>query len=72
MAIDKDDIIRRAKAAWFRSGGSDQPSATSSEAEKHGGKWYAVLRNQRGVLAVYRVRNDDKLKRLVRPPAGIE
>lgn len=64
----KEDLIRRALSAWFRTGGTDQPSAASGVAE-HGGKQYVVLNNVAGVLAVYRVRNDGVLKRLARPPA---
>jgi hypothetical protein len=71
MAIDRDDILRRALAAHFRYGGTDQPSALSSAVEKHGGKWYAVLRGRRGVIGVYRVRNDGKLKKLIRLPTGL-
>ena len=72
MTVDKDDIFRRAMAAHFRSGGTEQPSGSSSGVEKIGGKWYAVLRNVRGIMAVYRVRNDGKLKKLIRFPAGLE
>jgi hypothetical protein len=37
-----------------------------------GGKRYVVLRNTKGVLAVYRVRNDGILKGLRRWPAALE
>jgi hypothetical protein len=50
----------------------DQPSSSSSGAEKVYGKHYIVLRNARGVLAVYRVGNDDTLHRLRRWPASID
>ncbi len=71
MVTDKGALMRRAMAAHFRFGGTDQPSVTSSAVERHAGKWYAVLRNTRGIIGVYRVRNDGKLKKLVRPPAGL-
>jgi len=68
----EDEITRRAFAAYFRTDGTDQPTAATSGVEKHGGKHYAVLRNRNGVLACYRVRNDGKLKRLVRLPEEIK
>ena len=52
-----DPLVQRALAAYFRTGGTEQPSQ-SSGVEKHGGKKYVVLRNARGALAIYRVRND--------------
>jgi hypothetical protein len=68
-----DELTSRAMAAYFRSEGAaaDQP------ADVHGlmewdGKSYVVLRNVRGILAVYRVRTSGALKRLRRWPAGIE
>jgi hypothetical protein len=63
-----DRILQRAFAAFFRHGGTEQPSASDSGVEKHEGLHYAVLRNVRGTLAVYRVRNDKMLKRLKRWP----
>ena len=66
--LHQEALFRRACAAWFRTGGTDQPGADASRVENHGGKSYVVLRNVRGILAVYRVRNDGKLKRLVRLP----
>jgi hypothetical protein len=51
---------------------ASQPTEALSGVEEHDGKVYVVLRNARGVIACYRVRNDHKLKRLVRLPSGIE
>lgn len=69
------DLTTRAYAAYFRanSGNStvDQPSNDSGELE-HDGKRYVVLRNCRGILAVYRVRNDGMLKGLKRWPKELE
>lgn len=65
-----DPMTARAMAAWFRSGGTDQPSADSGP-ESHGGLEYVVLRNSRGLLAVYRITNRGILKRLRRWPAEI-
>ena len=67
----EENILRRALAAWFRSGAMDTP-ANDSSVEVHDGHWYAVLRNINGILAVYRVKNDGHLRRLRRPPASIE
>ena len=66
-----DEIVRRAMAAWFRSGGSDQPPITYGIKE-YQKKKYVVLENVNGLLAVYRLRNDGQLKRLKRWPEPIE
>lgn len=60
---------RRALAAWFRTGGIEQPK--QPETWRCGGLFYVVLRNARGILAIYRVRNDGALKRLKRIPAEL-
>lgn len=70
MTYDEDDLTRRAMAAWFRTGGTDQPSKDSGT-EELDGKVYVVLRNVRGVMAVYRVRNDGILRRMKRPPVEL-
>lgn len=64
-------IVRRAFAAYFRAGGTQQPANTSGEVE-HEGKRYVVLANVSGILAVYRVRNDGVLKGLRRWPREVE
>lgn len=66
--LDKTDIMRRAMAAWFRGGETAQPSATASGLVEHETLNYVVLRNVRGLLAVYRVTNAGQLKRLKRWP----
>ena len=73
---DDKDLLRRAYAAYFRSpDGSghfkDQP-ASDSGVEVHNGKYYVVLRNARGVLMVYRLRNDGALKGLRRYPKAFD
>ena len=65
-----EDLIRAAFAAYFRTGGYDQP-ANSSDVHEHGDRSYVVLENGRGVLAVYRVLNSGQLKRLRRWPAAL-
>lgn len=65
-----DDLTKRAFAAWFRSGGADQPSNASGE-RKVGGRRYVVLSSGRRLLAVYRVRLDGMLKRLKRWPPSL-
>lgn len=62
-------LIRRALAAYAWSDG--EPFPTSARIESIAGLRYVVLRRQRALLACYRVRNDDKLKRLVRLPSGL-
>lgn len=67
-----DDLTKRAMAAYFKfSEGADQPSAGGSGCVEHEGKQYVVLQSVRGLLAVYRVRNDGMLKRLKRWPIGL-
>ena len=68
-SIDEQDVTRRALAAYFRSGGIDQPA--NSGVVEHNGKAYVVLENVNGILAVYRVRNDGMLKRLRRWPTDL-
>jgi len=70
--MDKDNLMRRAMAAYYRGADSGvmQPSK-SSGVESVDGKHYVVLRNVNGLLAVYRVRNDGVLKGLKRWPAEL-
>jgi hypothetical protein len=69
---DDDTVMRKALAAYFRSGATEQPSATASAVEAVDGLRYAVLRNVRGVLKVYRVRLDGMLKGLKRWPSELD
>jgi hypothetical protein len=72
--MDDSDLTRRAYAAWFRSGGTDQPSNDSGLVE-HDGLFYVRLVNVNGTLAVYRVRTvngEPVLKGLKRWPAALE
>jgi hypothetical protein len=56
----------------FDSWGSlDQPCLQSSGVEELDGKTYVVLRNVNGVLALYRVRPQGPLRRLVRWPRAV-
>ena len=66
------ELIRRAFAAYFRSGANQQPDASASNTVVHEGKTYVVLTNVNGILAVYRVLNDGGLKGLRRWPKGVE
>jgi hypothetical protein len=72
--MDDGALLRRAFAAYFRSGGefAMQPSASNSGLVFHNDKAYVVLRNGSDTLAVYRVRNDGILKGLRRWPAALE
>ena len=69
--MDDVDLTRRAFAAYFRSGGFDQP-ANSSGVVKLDGIWYVVLHNVRRTLAVYRVKNDGRLRRLTEWPKELD
>jgi hypothetical protein len=66
-----NDLTRRAFAAYFRAGGTDQPAGTSGQVE-HNGRRYVVLHNVNGTLAVYRILNNGRLKGLRRWPRAVE
>jgi hypothetical protein len=71
MMVDVDDMQRRALAAYFRTGGIDQP-AGGGDVVEHQGRTYVVLSNVRGTLAVYRVRAyDGRLRRMRRWPREV-
>lgn len=75
MAISDDEekqLVRRAYAAYFRSGATQQPAERESGVRSVGKLNYVVLRNSEGVLSVYRVRNDGVLKGLKRWPAPLD
>ena len=64
-------LTRRAKVAWFDTGGDGTPDDSSGYAT-HTGLGYVVLRQSGVVLAVYRVRSDNlMLRRMKRPPKGL-
>ncbi len=71
LRMVNSDIVRRAKAAWFRAGEETTPSQHSGVV-KQNGLTYVVLRNGNHLLAVYRVKNDGILRRMRRPPATVE
>jgi hypothetical protein len=73
---DYEALLSRASRAWHRECTREgdiyqQPSENRSQVEKHNGRLYVCLRDDAGVLKAYRVRNDGRLKGLVRPPAAI-
>lgn len=64
-------LVRRAKAAWFDTGGQGTPDESSGYASAQG-LGYVVLRAAGTALAVYRVRSDNlMLRRMKRPPKGL-
>lgn len=76
---EHEPVIRRAFAAYYRSGHRDGytdtqitiPANTSYVADVNG-KRYVVLENENGIVAVYRVRKDGALKGLKRWPKEID
>lgn len=64
---------QRALAAYWKTAqeGAPIPRAQSDLYEDDQGKYYVVLSNSTDILAVYRVRNDDVLKRLKRWPNAL-
>jgi hypothetical protein len=71
MKCDTVQLTLRAMAAYVRAGHADHPSLDGSDVETVDGFDCCVLRNARGVLAVYRVRSDGIPKRLKRWPPTI-
>lgn len=69
--MPEDDFTRRAFAAYFRSGGTDQPS-NNSGVVKVGKLKYVHLYSVRGTLAVYRIDTVGRLKRLRRWPKELD
>ena len=64
-----DEPSRRALSAYYASGGEDLPTSVKVQTLK--GLRYAVLRRGGRLLACYRIRNDGKLKRMIRLPKGL-
>lgn len=67
---DDEDLLRRAMAAYFRSGATQQPS-NQSGVVLHGGLKYVHLWSGSETLAVYRVDTVGRLKRLKRWPRDL-
>ena len=70
---DETDLKNRALAAYWRSGRPGEklapPSPDRVTVAKARGRYYVLVRGADGALLMsYRVRNDGKLKRLVRIP----
>ena len=66
------ELTRRAKAAWFDSGGTVSPTDASGVVLRDG-LGYVVLKDAEGsTLAVYRIRPDNMtLRRMRRLPKGL-
>jgi len=69
MEYDETDLIYRAISAHLRVGHRDQPSDSDSTVEEIEGRVYVVLRNVGGILNVYRLTSQGKLRALRRWPA---
>jgi hypothetical protein len=74
---DETDLKNRALAAYWRSGRPGEklaaPSADGVAVVKAGGKFYVTLTGADDVLLMcYRVRNDGKLKRMLRIPRELK
>ena len=70
--MDDDDYGKRAMAAYFKFGTGILPYPTEPQILEHEKKWYVVLYNCNGFLAVYRIGNNDLLRRLKRWPKELE
>ena len=73
LDLEDQEYVRRAIAAYFRTGGPNLPiPVNTSSVQEHEGKFYVELHNAVGTLAVYRIRRDGMLKRLKRWPLEVE
>lgn len=63
-------LVERAITAYLKAGGPDQPGKGSDEVAIDG-VVYAVLRNVKGVLAVYKLDSKGILRRVRDIPEGI-
>lgn len=50
----KDDLVRRAHAAWLKYTNGPEPTTSASTVEQYEGRTYVVLRRGGQVLAIYR------------------
>jgi len=64
------DPTERAFHNYFRDGGAAQPQGGEC-IEEHDGKQYVVLRNVRGILAVYCVQPSGSLRSVYPWPAAL-
>lgn len=67
---EKKGLIARAIEAYLSKGGPDQPGRDSEERDLDD-RHYVVLRNARGLLAVYRLEGDGGLRRLGEWPEAL-
>lgn len=67
----EQEYVRRAMVEWYKAGGRDIPSASSS-VQEHKDRYYVELHDIAGTLAVYRIYNDDTLKAMKRWPPELE
>jgi hypothetical protein len=73
---DENELKRRALAGYWRFAKLGEqlaaPDATRADVIEIAGLQYVTLTSSGSLLAVFRVRNDGKLKRLVRPPKQLK
>jgi len=62
--MTKATLLDRATRAWFRAGGTDQPSTALSGLHTVAGKQLLVLANIKGTLDVFTVSQRSNLRRL--------
>ena len=68
----ENSLCNRAMAAYFRSSAGHVPVQPHCVEVCVNSRAYVVLNNVNGTLAVYRVRTDGVLKRLVRWPGELD
>jgi hypothetical protein len=67
----EQEYVRRSIVDWFKCGGIDIPS-NSSSVQEYKDRYYVELHDADGTLAVYRIHNGGILKALKRWPPEVE
>jgi hypothetical protein len=68
---EEQEYVRRSIVDWFRCGGRDIPS-NSSSVQEYKDRYYVELHSVDGTLAVYRIHKNGILKALKRWPPEVE
>ncbi len=73
---DEEDLARRAFQAYWRFARPGEPvvklEAARADVVEIRGRWYVILTSGRRRVAVFRLKSDDRLKRLTRFPRELK
>ena len=68
---EEQEYVRRSIVDWFKCGGREIPS-NSSSVQEYKDRYYVELHNVDGTLVVYRIHKNGVLKALKRWPSEVE